>query len=97
MISPRTWQEPSATENEEKIDDQTSSMDSHEIQCEKEYRIDPRADTGTLFVPDKIVMEQHSWTHFPSPPWCKVQESIKGLKDKHSEFEMMQVNVTDTP
>ena len=70
-------------------------MDSHEIQCEKEYRIDRRADTGTLFFPDKIVMEQHSLTQ--SQPWCKVQESIKGLNDKHSEFEMKQENVTDTP
>ena len=26
----------------------------------------------------------------------KVQESIKGLNDKHSEFEMKQGNVTDT-
>ena len=28
-------------------------MDSHEIQCEKEYEIDLRADTGTLCFPDK--------------------------------------------
>ena len=27
---------------------QTRSIDSHEIQCEKEYEIDLRADTGTL-------------------------------------------------
>ena len=26
-------------------------------------------DPGT---PDQIVMEQHSLTHFPSQPWCKI-------------------------
>ena len=72
-------------------------MDSHEIQCEKEYWNDPRADPGTLFFPDKIVTEQHSLTHFPSQPWCNVQESIKGLKDKHSKLEIEQGNVTATP
>ena len=41
-------------------------------------------------------MEQHSLTHFPSQPWCKVQESIKGLNDKHSDLEIEQGNVTDT-
>ena len=73
----------------------TRSMDSHEIQCEKEYLCDLRTDTGTLFFPDKIVMEQHSLT--PSQTWCKVQESIKGLHDKYSKFEIEQGNVTDTP
>ena len=33
--------------------DQTRSIDSHEIQCEKEYESDLRANTGTLFFPDK--------------------------------------------
>ena len=56
---------------------------------------DLRADTRTLFFPDKNVTEQHSLS--PSQPWCKVQESIEGLGDKHSEFEMKQENVTDTP
>ena len=46
-------EEPFPTEKEEAIDDQTRSTDSHEIQCEKEYAIDLRADTGTLFFPDK--------------------------------------------
>ena len=32
VISPRTWSEPSPTFNEEEIDGQTRSMDSHEIQ-----------------------------------------------------------------
>ena len=90
----KNLEELSPIKKEEAIDDQTRSMDSHEIQCEKEYEIDLRADTGTLFFPDKIVMEQHSLT--PSQPWCKVQESIKGLNDIHSEFEMKQENVTDT-
>ena len=50
----KNLEDSSPTENEEEIDDQTRSMDSHEIQCEEEYRSDLRADTGTLFLPDKI-------------------------------------------
>ena len=50
--SSKNLEEPSPTENEAEIDDQTRSMDSHEIQCEKKYWSDPRVDTGTLF---------HSW------------------------------------
>ena len=92
----KNMEEPSRTENKEEIDDQTRSMDSHEIQCEKEYWSNLGADTGTLFFPDKIMMEPHSLTHFPSQPWCKVRESIKGLNDKHSKFEIEQENVTDT-
>ena len=49
----KNLEEPSPTKKEEAIDDQTGSIDSHEIQCEKEYEIDLRADTGTLFFPDK--------------------------------------------
>ena len=60
----KNMEEPSPTENEDEIHDQTRSMDSHEIQCEKEYWSDLRADTGTLFLPDKIAMEPHSLTHF---------------------------------
>ena len=94
----KNLEELSHTENEEEeVDDQTRSMDSHEIQCEKDYWIDPRADPETLFFPDKIVMEQHSLTHFPNQSWCKVQESIKGFNDKHSKFEIEQENVTDKP
>ena len=44
----KNLEEPSPTENEEEIDDQIRSMDSHEIQCEKEYEIDFRAGTGAL-------------------------------------------------
>ena len=43
----KNLEEPAPTENEEEIDDQTRSMDSHEIQCEKKYWSDLRADTGT--------------------------------------------------
>ena len=50
-------------------------MDSHEIQCEKEYWSDLRVDTNTLFLPDKIAMEPHSLTHFPSQPWSKETKS----------------------
>ena len=49
-------------------------MDSHEIQCEKEYWSDLLADTRTLFLLDKIAMEPHSLTHFPSQPWSKDKE-----------------------
>ena len=44
----KNLEEPSPTENEEETDDQTSRMDSHEIQCEKEYWSDLRADTGFI-------------------------------------------------
>ena len=52
-------EELSPTEKEEAIDDQIRSMDSPEILCEEECWSDLRADTGTLFLPAKIVMEQH--------------------------------------
>ena len=42
----KNLEEPSPTENDEEIDDQTSSMDSHETQCDKEYLSDLRADAG---------------------------------------------------
>ena len=32
-------------------------------------------DHGT---PDQIVMEQHSLTHFPSQPWCKMCVESRG-------------------
>ena len=56
----KNLEEPSPTEKEEAIYDQTRSMDSHGIRCEKEYWSDLRADTGTLFLLGKIVTEQHS-------------------------------------
>ena len=34
----KNLEEPSPTDNTEEIDDQTRSMDSHEIQCDKETR-----------------------------------------------------------
>ena len=46
----KNLEEPSPTENEEEIDDQTCSMDAHEIQCEREYWSDLRADTRTVSV-----------------------------------------------
>ena len=61
----------SPAEKEVAIDDQIRSMDSHGIQCGKEYWSDLRADTGTLFVPDKIVMEQHNSTPSPSQSCSK--------------------------
>ena len=69
-------EEPSLTENEEEIDDQIRSMDSHETQCEKEYWSDLRADTGTLFLPGTIVMEQHSSTPSPSQSWSKETKEL---------------------
>ena len=71
----RNSEEPPPTENEDEIDDQTHSMDLHEIQCEKEYWSDLRADAGTWFLPDKIAMEPHSLTHFPSQTRSKETKS----------------------
>ena len=76
----KNLEEPSPTENEEEIDDQTRNMDSHEILCEKEHWSDPRADTGTLFFLGKIVMEPHSLIHFPSQLWSKETKS-SGLEE----------------
>ena len=81
----KNLEEPSPTENEKEIDDQRSSMDSHEIQCEKEYWSDLRADTGSLFLPGKIVMEQHNLTHFPSQPWSKETKS-SGFEESAGEL-----------
>ena len=41
----KNLEEPSPTENEEEIDDQIRSIDSHEIQCERETE-----STGVIFV-----------------------------------------------
>ena len=70
----------------------TRSMDTHAIQCEKEYWSDLRADTGTLFFPYKIVMEQHNLTHFPSQPWSKeakrFEESVGDLTNDQNSAKM---------
>ena len=55
----KNLEEPSPTENEGEIDDQMRSTVSHEIQCGKECWSDLLADTGTLFLPDKILMDRH--------------------------------------
>ena len=39
-------------------------------------------DPGT---PDQIVMEQHSLTHFPSEPWCKMCVESRGHDSPHRE------------
>ena len=39
-------------------------------------------DRGT---PDQIVMEQHSLTHFPSQPWCKMCVESRGRDSPHRE------------
>ena len=39
-------------------------------------------DLGT---PDQIVMEQHSLTHFPSQPWCKMCVESRGRHSPHRE------------
>ena len=39
-------------------------------------------DPGT---PDQIVMEQHSLTHFPSQPWCKMCVESRGRDSPHAE------------
>ena len=38
-------------------------------------RLATLGDPGT---PDQIVMEQHSLTHFPSQPWCKMRVESRG-------------------
>ena len=35
--------------------------------------------------PDQIVMEQHSLTHFPSQPWCKMCVESRGRDSPHRE------------
>ena len=39
-------------------------------------------DPGT---PDQLVMEQHSLTHFPSQPWCKMCVESRGRDSPHRE------------
>ena len=39
-------------------------------------------DPGT---PDQIVLDQHSLTHFPSLPWCKVCVEFRGRDSPHRE------------
>ena len=99
----KNLEEPSPTENEEEIDDQTRSMDTHEIQCEKEYWSDLRADTGTLFLPDKIAMESHSLTHFlRCQPWSKetkssgFEESAGELTKNRDSAMMPEMWITNT-
>ena len=98
----KNLEEPSSSENEEEIDDQTRRMDSHEIQCEKEYWIDPRADTGTLFLPGKIVMEQHSLIYLPSQFWSKetkssgFEESVGDLPNDQNSAKMQEKWIADT-
>ena len=100
--SSKNLEELSPTENEEETDDQTRSMDSHEIQCEKECLSDLRADTGSLFLLDKIVMEQHSLTHFPSQHWSKetkssgLEESVGELTNDQDSAKMPEMWITNT-
>ena len=92
---------PSHTENEEEIDDQTSSMESHEIQRE-EYWSDLRTETGTLFLPGKIVMEQHSLTHFPCQSWSNetksygFEESVVESTNDQDSAKMPEMWITNT-
>ena len=71
-------------------------------QCEKESGSDLRADTGTLLLPDKIVMEQHSLTHFPSQPWSKetkssgFEESVGELTNDQDSANMLEMWITNT-
>ena len=88
----KNLEEPSPTEKEEASDVQIRSMDSHEILCERECWSDLRADTGTLFLPGKIVMEQHSSTPSPSQSWSKATKSsgfeesvVDSINDQNSK------------
>ena len=41
-------------------------------------------DLGT---PDQLVLEQHSLTHFPSQPWCKMRVESRGRFTASRTFE----------
>ena len=74
-------------------------MDSHEIQCEKEHWSDIRTDIGTLFLLGKIVMEQHSLTHFPSYSWSKETKSSgfeESVGDSTNDQNTAKMWITNT-
>ena len=48
-------------------------------------------DPGT---PDQTVMEQHSLTHFPSQPWCKMCVESRGHDSPHQEQSKIDAVVT---
>ena len=41
--------------------------------------------------PDQIVLDQHSLTHFPSHPWCKMCVESRGRDSPHRERKATQV------
>ena len=89
MISEKkkNLEERSHTEKEEAIDDQIRSMDSHEIQCEKEHWSDLRAATGTSFLLGKIVMEQQQFDTFSE---SILEQGDKGLWIRRASWRFDQ-------
>ena len=79
----KNLEEPSPTENEEDIDDQTRSVDPHEIQCEKEYWSDRRADTGTLFLPRQ---DRYGTTKFDTLSESTVEQGDKRATDSKGQL-----------
>ena len=51
-------------------------------------------DPGT---PDQIVLDQHSLTHFPSLPWCKVCVEFRGRDSPHREQSKSDAVVLQLP
>ena len=72
------------------------------MRCGVEYWSDLLADTGTLFLPGKIVMEQHNLTHFPSQSWSKetkssgFEESVGDLTNDRDSAKMPETWITYT-
>ena len=53
-------------------------------------RLATHRDPGT---PDRIVMEQHKVTHFPSKPWCKMCVESRGHDSPHREQSIIDAVV----
>ena len=68
----------------------------------REHWSDLLADTGTLFLPGKIVMEQHSLTHSPSQSWSKetessrFEESVGDSTNDQDSAKMPEMWITNT-
>ena len=81
----KNLEELSPTENEEEIDDQTRSMDSHEIQCEKDYWSDLRAEHWYSVPSGQDRCETTQFDTLPSQPRSKEKKS-SGFKESAGEL-----------
>ena len=82
----------SPTEKEETIDDQTRSIDSHEIQCEKEYAIDLRVDTGTLFFPERNLISTNDHGEQIDHTHSNKDQSKHTDKGKDNHVDVLETN-----